>query len=1123
MRIQRLALGLWLAMGALTVAAAGGPLTLGQQGVERTVAVNPGLNLISIPLCTRTTDGRPLAASDLAAALDAGFVVRFDRQTDGALRATPYLPGTTGTDFSLEAATAYLTSAPRVEKVRFRGAAWGVERLTHTLPRGLVALSLPHGTPAGLTVRALVSELGLGFGIVGDVDPETGLGYLRVVTETGGADAPVAAGTGLIVSNPASRAVTLPFANTAPTAEAGGDRRLTANLDVTLTADTSLDADGDPLVYHWWRSGEAAPFATTTEPFLLLGSQTLGTQRFGLTVSDGWSESAPTSVTVTVTAPASGGRLEIEQLVPPSAGGTLAASGVSVTVSPGTLAASATVRLTESNALMDVTSGPGRSAGTPVSISLPAEAVATAGQTGSPLLELAFDVPPGIDPQTLFVMAEEDVVIDGEALLVRRLLGTRIAGGKVLATLAAAARSARVVGLRTFQGSAEWTLSTTLQAAGATADRARAVVLVHGTQLIGALDPGVAPAHIAETVDEALATRRDLWSALLGRPRSDGGDVPLRKAFAAAMDGLRVNYDFYEYTYPTARPIAQNGRELARNLRERLPSSTVILIGNSMGGLVCRYAAEQLGNQVESVISLVTPHHGSLLAQAVEFAQEGAGFERIRDLVESQPLPHFAKVSIVSRACGTLHTPGMRDLGWDGLVPTGPDLLGVLPGRVNSALAALNRRTGPDARGRLFAVFGGTSGPRLPDLGDEGGRLLTATLFPDLTDGDAFMPRASGLPVDLVGDRPPGVFFGRTVSGELDRAARFNVVGHGPLHDDPRVIAALDNFLSAQATGGGSFPRNHAPIARAPAPIDVQPQGFPAPVLLDTRESRDVEAGSAIPMYFWALGRSDTRAGAGFVVSNGLSPTATTPVAVFQANGPGTWETQLAVVDGDGALALAQTEITVRPPAGNPGVRLRAGSVDSSNSTTLAWTPSTAGFGGVRVYRDVRPILADDPTPGGANTLSAGLDLFFDSQTTSVFESALADGATWYFRVFDGLPFGGSRGASNEVAVRVPPLGTTPPDAVTGLVAVSAASSGLRFTWAPALPSARFDTYQLVSGADASVTLESGTLRWASARAEDAEAIVTGLPGGKRLFFRLFTVDVDGNSSGTPALAATVP
>ncbi|MBK7631734.1 MAG: alpha/beta fold hydrolase [Ignavibacteriales bacterium] len=86
---------------------------------------------------------------------------------------------------------------------------------------------------------------------------------------------------------------------------------------------------------------------------------------------------------------------------------------------------------------------------------------------------------------------------------------------------------------------------------------------------------------------------------------------------------------------PTLKPIdAKYGIEdLAIKLKDKIeqnlePDSKFILIGFSMGGIICRYYLQELGGieRVNKLITISSPHHGSYLS----YLYPGKGIKQLR-------------------------------------------------------------------------------------------------------------------------------------------------------------------------------------------------------------------------------------------------------------------------------------------------------------------------------------------------------------------------------------------------------------------------------------------------------------------------------------------------------------
>jgi len=83
-------------------------------------------------------------------------------------------------------------------------------------------------------------------------------------------------------------------------------------------------------------------------------------------------------------------------------------------------------------------------------------------------------------------------------------------------------------------------------------------------------------------------------------------------------DLRRRGVDLRVVRAPVTGPVADRAGRLAREL-EATPADRVVLVGHSMGGLDARYTARHFdrAHRVTDVITLGTPHHGTILADLV--------------------------------------------------------------------------------------------------------------------------------------------------------------------------------------------------------------------------------------------------------------------------------------------------------------------------------------------------------------------------------------------------------------------------------------------------------------------------------------------------------------------------
>ncbi len=168
------------------------------------------------------------------------------------------------------------------------------------------------------------------------------------------------------------------------------------------------------------------------------------------------------------------------------------------------------------------------------------------------------------------------------------------------------------------------------------------------------------------------------------------------------LEPLTGNLQVYEFIYPTWKEVAHNGQELLQLIQANdylKDSDSIIMVAHSMGGLVGRQALESgLGDQVKKVITLGTPHHGSILAS----------FKYLLDSehVSLGDLPALAGnlLTYYTNYRIPADTPGFRDLCWDNYdnaISTTVQNMGM---RVNDTLLDFNNAS--LHTGKLLAVAG---------------------------------------------------------------------------------------------------------------------------------------------------------------------------------------------------------------------------------------------------------------------------------------------------------------------------------------------------------------------------------------------------------------------------------
>ena len=147
-------------------------------------------------------------------------------------------------------------------------------------------------------------------------------------------------------------------------------------------------------------------------------------------------------------------------------------------------------------------------------------------------------------------------------------------------------------------------------------------------------------------------------------------------------------YRVYFYQYPTHLDVKVSAAALATQLRAVLPAHAtgpdLVVIAHSLGGLVARHALQDddIAPRVRDVITLATPHHGTVLASVV------MADARIRE-----------KVGLFGLFCQRMSrrvwpiTPGLKGMAYDNLDALVPrqdvERYGIF---VNSDLAELNGR-----------------------------------------------------------------------------------------------------------------------------------------------------------------------------------------------------------------------------------------------------------------------------------------------------------------------------------------------------------------------------------------------------------------------------------------------
>ncbi len=86
---------------------------------------------------------------------------------------------------------------------------------------------------------------------------------------------------------------------------------------------------------------------------------------------------------------------------------------------------------------------------------------------------------------------------------------------------------------------------------------------------------------------------------------------------------LRRHYAIFTFLYPTHESYEFSSVGLADTIRSQLPAPSgardLTIVAHSMGGLVARYALQHqgIGDRLRSLVTLATPHHGTILASMI--------------------------------------------------------------------------------------------------------------------------------------------------------------------------------------------------------------------------------------------------------------------------------------------------------------------------------------------------------------------------------------------------------------------------------------------------------------------------------------------------------------------------
>jgi len=131
------------------------------------------------------------------------------------------------------------------------------------------------------------------------------------------------------------------------------------------------------------------------------------------------------------------------------------------------------------------------------------------------------------------------------------------------------------------------------------------------------------------------------------------------------------------FNYVPVGHVARHAERLAREVHRVHPHGPVSVVAHSLGGLIARYYAQVLGGRLDALITMGTPHHGTVRAQGwpLELARELspaspliARLERTRDrLAHTAVTTMVAGLDVlVSRESAILDGAHVVDIPWVG-------------------------------------------------------------------------------------------------------------------------------------------------------------------------------------------------------------------------------------------------------------------------------------------------------------------------------------------------------------------------------------------------------------------------------------------------------------------------
>ncbi|MBI5013942.1 MAG: carboxypeptidase regulatory-like domain-containing protein [Deltaproteobacteria bacterium] len=271
-------------------------------------------------------------------------------------------------------------------------------------------------------------------------------------------------------------------------------------------------------------------------------------------------------------------------------------------------------------------------------------------------------------------------------------------------------------------GSSPTLLHVTSEAAPSRTGKA-ALVLVHGWN--------------KDTLDDWYSNEddvREYWREFL--------------SFFSTSTDLAETFDLYGFTYFSADSIEANGERLLKMLDSGAPLARydqVVVLAHSMGGLVTRSALEltdasqfvnpAVKDKVKRVVTLATPHHGSVLGNRE--------WQRVPMAGAVVALPFWGRLGSEVAFLATA-TRGARDLNWDGFDGRFTAGLTALEVPVESRFThRLNEH--PDHNDRIRAYFGWFTEGSHPSYRLTG-NLMSASGY----ESDGAVPTVSGRAQDVL-------------------------------------------------------------------------------------------------------------------------------------------------------------------------------------------------------------------------------------------------------------------------------------------------------------------------------------------------------------------------------------